>query len=59
MPTDEPPWVDRYLISSMRSLYEGGRACVRLGSRGGVYFEVRRGFETMMCNIPVGLQYFL
>ena len=34
--------VDGYLIRSMISLYDGSTACVRLGSRVGEYFEVRR-----------------
>ena len=34
--------VDGYLIRSMSSLYNGSRACVRLGSRVKEYFEVRR-----------------
>ena len=33
--------VDRYLIRSMSSLYNGSRVCMRLGSRVGEYFEVR------------------
>ena len=38
--------VDGYLIRSMRSnLYNGSRACVRLGSRVEEYFEVRRGIR--------------
>ena len=37
--------VDGYLIRSMSSLYNGSRACVRLGSRVGEYFEVRRGLR--------------
>ena len=35
--------VDGYLTRSMRSLYNGSRACVRLGSRVREHFEVRRG----------------
>ena len=31
-----------YLLSRMNSLYNRSRACVRLGSRVGEYFEVRR-----------------
>ena len=31
-----------YLIRSMSSLYNGSRACVRLGSRVWEYFKVRR-----------------
>ena len=37
--------VDGYLIRIMSSLYNGSRACVRLGSRVGEYFEVRRGLR--------------
>ena len=37
--------VDGYLIRSMSSLYNGSRACVRLGSRLGEIFEVRRGLR--------------
>ena len=34
--------VDGYLIRSMSSLYNGSRACVRLGSIVGEYFFLRR-----------------
>ena len=34
--------VDGYLIRSMSSLYNGNRACVKLGSRVGEHFKVRR-----------------
>ena len=34
--------VDRYLIRSLSSLHDGSRSCVRLCSRMGEYFEVRR-----------------
>ena len=37
--------VDGYLIRSMSSLYNISRACVRLGSRVGEYFEVRMGLR--------------
>ena len=37
--------VDGYLIRSMSSLYDRGRASVRLGSRVAKYFEVRRGLK--------------
>ena len=37
--------VDGYLIMSVSSLYNGSRACVRLGSRVGENFEVRRGLR--------------
>ena len=37
--------VDGYLIGSMSSLYNGSRTCVRLGSRVGEHFEVRRGLR--------------
>ena len=37
--------VDGYLIRSMSSVYEGIRACVRLGSRLGDNFEVSRGLR--------------
>ena len=33
-----------YLIRSMSNLYNGNRACVRLGSGVGEYFEVRKGY---------------
>ena len=36
--------VDEYLIRSISSLYDGSKAFVRLVSRVGQYFEVRRGF---------------
>ena len=35
--------VDGSLIRSMSILCDGSRACVRLGSRVGEYFEVRKG----------------
>ena len=47
--------VDWYLIRSTSSLYEGSRACVKLGSRLGESFEVRRLVETGVCNVPVTL----
>ena len=34
-----------YVIKSMSSLYNGSRACERLGSRVGEIFEVRRGLR--------------
>ena len=37
--------VDGYLIRSMSSLYNESRVCVRLGSRVGEYFEVRKGLR--------------
>ena len=37
--------VDGYLIRGMSNLYNGSRACFRLGSRVGKYFEVRRGLR--------------
>ena len=37
--------VDGYLIRSMSSLYNGSRACMRLGRRVGKYFEVRKGLR--------------
>ena len=36
--------VGGYLIN-MSSLYDGNRVCVRLGSRVGEYFEVRKGLR--------------
>ena len=36
---------DVHLIRSMSSLYNGSRACGRLGSRVGGYFEVSRGLR--------------
>ena len=46
---------DGYLIRSMNSLYNGSRAFVRLGSRVGEHFEVRRGVEIGVCNVYVAL----
>ena len=37
--------VDGYLIRSMSSLYNESRACVRLGSKVGKYFELRKGLK--------------
>ena len=37
--------VDGYLIRSVTSLYNGSRACVRLGSRVREHFEVRKGLR--------------
>ena len=37
--------VDGYLIRSMSSLYNGSRACMRLGSRVGEHFEVEKGLR--------------
>ena len=37
--------VDGYLIRSMGSLYDGNRACVRLGSRVRKYFELGKGLR--------------
>ena len=37
--------VDGPLIRSMGILYDGSRACVRLGRRVGEYFEVRKGLR--------------
>ena len=37
--------IDEYLIVSMSSLYNGSRACERLGSRVREHFEVRRGLR--------------
>ena len=37
--------VDRYFIRTMSSLYNESRALVRLGSRVGEYFEVRKGLR--------------
>ena len=41
--------VDGHLISSMSSLYDGSKACVKLGSRLGEYFEIRRGDRGVQC----------
>ena len=49
---------DRNLIRSMGSLYDGSRACVRLGSRMEEYFEVRGGLRWVH-NVPTTLHYFL
>ena len=45
--------VDWYLISSMSSLYDGSRACVRLGGTMGKYFEVRRGLRQEYVMSPL------
>ena len=44
-----------YLIRSMSSLYNGSRVCVRFDSRMWEYFEVSRGVETGVCNVPLAL----
>ena len=44
--------VDGYLTKSMICLYDGSRACVRLDSRGGEYFEVRRGLRQRCVMSP-------
>ena len=50
--------VDVYLFRSMCSLHDGSKECVRVGSRVGEYFQVRRGVRRV-CNVSVALQYFL
>ena len=49
--------VDGYLIRSMSS-FEGSRACVKLGSRMGEYFEVRRGLRQRCAMSPWLLNIF-
>ena len=51
--------VDGYLIRSMSSLYNGSRACVRLDSRAGEYFELSRGLRKGCVMSPWPFNIFL
>ena len=48
-------WSYGYLIRCMSSLYNGSRAWVKLGSRMGEYFEVRRGLRQPWCVMSLWL----
>ena len=42
----------------MSGLYDESKVYVTLRSRVGAYFEIRKGTETGVCNVPVAFQYF-